>query len=175
VQLDELQAWLSHHDSIAALFEEPAALWDQVESEIKNFIQLRNDAAHGSLSALAGPETLLRHCSLVSALIAALSAYLYRHVVLWRYRVNKARFIGEVTEVFERPRAFIVPLQRGTFVTLNEKIHLVGRWSCIEASIESIRVDDQPADGIGALEETQEIGIVATTLPKRNVELYADA
>jgi hypothetical protein len=54
VLLDDLQGWLSHHDAIAALFDEQAALSDQVESELKNFIQLRNDAAHGSLSALAG-------------------------------------------------------------------------------------------------------------------------
>lgn len=174
VQLDDLQGWLSHHDAIAALFDEPVALWEQVETELKNFIQLRNDAAHGSLSALAGPETLLRHCDLASALVQALSAYLYRHVVLWRHKVNKVRLIGAVTEVFEKPRAFIVPVQRGMFVTLHEKVHLVGRWSCVEATIESIQLDKQSTDGIGALSEALEVGIVASALPRRSVELYAD-
>lgn len=174
VQLDDLQGWLSHHDAIVALFDEPTAIWDQVEAELKNFIQLRNDAAHGSVSALVGSETLLRHCDLASALVKALSAYLYRHVVLWRHKVNRARHIGTVTEVFERPRAFIVPLQRGMFVTLQERIHLVGRWSCVEATIESIQLDEQSAGGVGALSETLEIGLVATALPRRNVDVYAD-
>jgi hypothetical protein len=55
-----------------------------------------------------------------------------------------------------------------------KQFHLVGRWSCVEASIQSIRLDDQPAEGIGALGGTLEIGIAATALPKRSVELYAD-
>jgi hypothetical protein len=174
VQLNDLQGWLSHHDAIAGLFDEPGALWEQVEAELKNFIQLRNDAAHGSLSALAGPETLLRHCDLVSALVQALSAYLYRHVVLWRHQVSKSRLIGRVEEVFERPRAFIVPLRQGMFVTLHERVHLVGQWSCVEATIQSLQLDGHSADGIGALSETLEVGIVATALPRRGVELYGD-
>jgi hypothetical protein len=146
-----------------------------VESELKNFIQLRNDAAHGALSELVGSEALLRQCDLVSALIEALSAYLHRHVVLWRYDTGKVRFVGHVTEVFDVRRAFIVPLQPGASLAVRQNVHLVGQWSCAEASIESVRIDDQDADGVGAFGQEIEIGIVASALPKRNVAVYVDA
>ncbi|MDP3812898.1 MAG: MAE_28990/MAE_18760 family HEPN-like nuclease [Hydrogenophaga sp.] len=174
VQLADLQGWLSHHEAIAALFDEPVALWGQVEAELKNFIQLRNDAAHGSLSSLAGPETLLRHCDLSSALVQALSAYLYRDVVLWRKKVNKVRRIGRVSEVFEKAGAFIVPLSPGMFVSMHERVHLVGRWSCVEATIESLKLEEHSIDGVGASSGDLEVGVVASALPKRQMEIYAD-
>lgn len=173
VQLDDLQGWFAHHDSIQALYAEQTSVWEQVESELRNFVELRNDAAHGSLSTLPGPEALQRHCELIRALIQALSAYFYREVVLWRYRVGKVRLIGEVTEVFDKPNAFIVPLKAGTFVAVPEVVHLVGKFSCIEASINSIQIDGSPTEGIGTLSETLEVGLIASTLPKRNVMIYA--
>jgi hypothetical protein len=174
VQLDDLQGWLTHHDAVTALYEEPTAALGLVETELKNFVELRNDAAHGSLSTLPGTDALQRHCQLVSALVQALSSYFYREVVLWRSRVGKARLIGEVTEVFERPRAFIVPLTPGSFVSVHEAVHLVGRWSCVESSIESMQIDGNATDGVGASDQTLEVGLVASVLPKRNVMLYAD-
>lgn len=175
VRVEDLQGWLSHHDSIASLFTGPVALHSHIETELKNFVELRNDAAHGALATLPGPETLLRHCDLIGALVSALSAYLYREVVLWRHQVGKARLIGQVTEVFKRPGAFIVPLEPHRYVVLNEAVHIVGEWSCTEATIESIQIDNQSTDGVGAISETIDLGIKASTLPKRHAHVYADA
>jgi hypothetical protein len=175
VQIEDLPGWLSHHESITALFTESAAMIDQIESELQNFIQLRNDAAHGGLATLPGNETLQRYCDLVGALVSALSSLLHREAILWRHRVGKARLIGQVTEVFQQANAFIVPLAPGRYIALNESVHIIGPWSCIEAHINSIEVDSQPADGIGAFSATIEIGIQASMLPRRHVELYADS
>ncbi len=174
VQLDDLPSWITHHEAVVALYEAHSPVLNLVESELKNFVQVRNDAAHGSLSNLPGSEELQRHCELVGALIQALSAYFYREVVLWRYQVGKARCIGEVTEVFERRRAFIVPLMQGQFVNLLESVHLIGRWSCVEATIESIHVNNNANSGIGAFDGAVEVGMVASILPKRNTTIYAN-
>lgn len=174
VQLDDLQGWITHHEAIQALYEDKMAISSLVESELKNFVELRNDAAHGSLSNLPGSETLQRYCIMVSALIEAISSYFYREVILWRDRVGKAKCLGEVIEVFERPRAFILALEPKFSVAINSSVHMVGRWSCTESAIDSIHLDDQAMDGVAALGARLEVGLVCSTLPKRKSMLYVD-
>lgn len=175
VQVTDLQGWLSHHSSIVSLYPDQGALWDQIESELKNFIQLRNDAAHGTLADLAGPDTLLRYCDLITALIESLSAYLYRQIVMGREAAGKVVLLGRVNEVFPAHRASIVPLQRGRSLTLGQRIHLVGQWSCVEAVVESLRIDEAPVSAITALHEALEVGLVSSTAPRRNLSIYGDA
>lgn len=174
VQLNDLDAWIAHHEATRALYEDDAVISALVESELKNFVELRNDAAHGSLTNLPGHETLERYCNLITALIQALSAYFYREVIISRNKIGKVRFLGEITEVFERPKAFILSLEPQSFVSMQDSVHLVTQWSCIETSINSIQIDGQPADGIAALRNTLEVGMSCKTLPRRNTMLYAD-
>ena len=174
VQLDDLQGWITHHEAIQALYEDKTAISSLVESELKNFVELRNDAAHGSLSNLPGSETLQRYCVLVGALIEAISAYFYREVILWRNRVGKNKFLGEVTEIFEKPRAFILMLEPKNPVAIKKSVHIVGRWSCAESVIESIQLDGQARDGVAAWGSGLEVGLVCSILPKRKTSLYVD-
>jgi len=175
VQATDLQGWLSHHSAISSLYPEQTSLWEQVESELKNFIQLRNDAAHGTLSDLAGPDALLRYCDLISALIESISAYLYREVVVGRATAGKAILLGRVDEVFLAHGASIVPLRPGRSLALGQRIHVVGQWSCVEAEVESVRIDNEAAVAVTALHNTLEVGIVTSTAPRRSVAMYADA
>lgn len=174
VQATDLQGWLSHHSSIAALYPDQTSLWEQVESELRNFIQLRNDAAHGTLSELAGPDTLLRYCDLITALIESLSAYLYRQIVVGREAAGKAILLGRVDEIFAVHSASIVPLQPGRSLTVGQRIHVVGQWSCIEAIVTSMHIDNESAIAFTALGEVVEVGVVCSTTPRRGVLIYSD-
>lgn len=175
VQANDLQGWLSHHASIASLFSDPTAIWERVESELKNFIQLRNDAAHGTLADLVGSETLLRYCDVVAAMIESLSAYLHRQIIIGRGETGKAILLGSVTEVLPQHNACIIPLQPGKTLSLKGRVHFVGQWSCHEAVIESLQIQGEVTDGVTALGNALEVGVVSSTLPKRNVAVYADA
>lgn len=175
VQATDLQGWLSHHSSITALYPDQTALWEQIESELKNFIQQRNDAAHGTLSELAGPDPLLRYCDLITALIESLSAYLYRQIVVGREAAGKAILLGRVDEIFAAHSASIVPLQPGRSLTLGQRIHVVGQWSCVEAVVESMRIENETAFAVSAVGEVLEVGIVSSAAPRRGVSIYSDA
>lgn len=176
VQLTDLHGWLSNHEAIASQFTERIAVWAQLEAELKNFVELRNDAAHGSMETLPGDDTLIRYCDLVAALMTALSSYLYREATLWRARVGKGKLLGRVSEVFRRNRAFILPLTAGAWLEVQQTVQLVGRWSCIDAVVESLRYNDRALRAISVPTAAAglELGVVTTSVPTLNTEVYVD-
>jgi hypothetical protein len=175
IQANDLQGWLSHHPAVSALFPDPTAIWDRLENEVKNFIQLRNDAAHGSLSELVGGDVLLRFCDLISALIESLPAYLYREVVIGKAAKGQTIELGHVTEIFPAHRASILPLLPGRSVSVGIKLHLVSPWTCTEASVESLQLDGAPVEALSSVSAPLEVGLVCSATPRKNVTVYADA
>ena len=62
VGLGELRPWLAVHPAILGLHERPEGIADNLEAELKAFVELRNDAAHGKLDDdLVGKEILHRY------------------------------------------------------------------------------------------------------------------
>jgi MAE_28990/MAE_18760-like HEPN len=173
--LPDLHGWLSHHQSILDLFPDSTSIWEQLEAELKNFIQLRNDAAHGAPTTLLGEDALSRACDLVGALVEALSSFVHHQAVLRCKAAGKCVAIGEVTEVFDRPGAFILALRARASIAVGGSIHLVGQWSCVETRVDSLQLNDVPIEGIGALVAGTEVGVGTAVIPRRNVTAYVDA
>jgi hypothetical protein len=47
INLKELRGWLSKHPEIKSLYEEKDSVYQQLESEVTNFVKTRNSASHG--------------------------------------------------------------------------------------------------------------------------------
>jgi hypothetical protein len=113
LDLQGFRGWLVCSEEIVSLYEEQTAIIEQLEAELRSFVLLRNDAAHGSLQALEGRDNLVRYCRLISALVKTMTAYFSRSLLMNRARVGKSRKIGIVTEVFPKAGAFIAQLDAG--------------------------------------------------------------
>lgn len=175
VQLKDLRGWLSRHPDICSLYTDDALIYEQLETELKNFVQLRNDAAHGVLDDLQGRDNLQRCCQLITHLVTAISSYLHKGLLLKRTEAGKARKIGAVSEVFEKSGAFIILVENGTALNKGGLIHLVGPNYCNSQKIQSLRINDINVDSVTAGYDDFEIGIKCEFNVKRKADIYINA
>ncbi|MDZ4055368.1 MAG: MAE_28990/MAE_18760 family HEPN-like nuclease [Polynucleobacter sp.] len=174
LDLSGLREWLSRSERIVTLYQEQSAIAEQLEAELRAFIQLRNDAAHGNLLTLEGRDNLERYCDLISALIEALAGYLSRNLLLHRVNAGKSKRLGVVTEVFAKKNAFVVQLDAGSELTCGLPIHIISSTQYHSDAIVSIQIDGEDVDQVTADRQAFEVGLRCKANPKRNVELYVD-
>lgn len=172
IQLKDLRGWLSRHPDICFLYTEEALIYEQLEAELRSFVQLRNDAAHGVLDDLEGRDNLRRFCLLITCLVTAISSFLRKDLLLKRSDAGKAKIIGSVTEVFVRNGAFIAVVANGTALSKGDVIYLVGSNYCDSQEIQSMQINDNDVDHVIADHEDFEIGIKCALAAKRNAALY---
>lgn len=169
-----VREWLTNNEDICVLYEEQTAVIEQLDAELRGFVQVRNDAAHGNLQSLEGRDNLVRYCSLMSALIRALAAYFSKILLQYRVRAGKSKRLGIVTEVFPKANAFIVQVQSGCVLGRGLQVHMVSSNQYRSDAIISIQVRGQDVHQIAADGDAFEVGLRCTVIPRRNVELYVD-
>ena len=175
VGLLDLRGWLAAHPSILGLYEDQNSVYERLEAELKDFVQMRNDAAHGSaLDDLMGKEILHRYCELISALISGISSYLHKELLSKKQDCGKMALLGTITEVLRGPRAGILTLNRESSLTVGTKIHMVGQNFCYSEVVKSLQVDDQSIESISAWPQPLEVGYQGTLLPRRSAEVFVE-
>ena len=175
VDLDGFQAWLSHCPMIGSLYEEQTAIRDQLEAELKLFIQARNDAAHGVLETLPGKDIMLRYCTLIRNLIGSLIGYFHKSLVSRRAQRGRMQRIGIVTEVFSRAGAFIATLDANAGVQVGMQLHFVGQYSCSAGAVVSLQIDGTAVDSVSSADASAEVGVRCDFLPRRHVEILRES
>ena len=175
VDLQGFRSWLVNSEEIAFLYEEQTAIVEQLEAEIRSFVQLRNDAAHGSLQALEGRDNLMRYCELIAALVKTMATYFSRCLLLKRVEAGRCRKIGTVTEIFPRAGAFVAQLDAGSELATGMSVHVLGSNYYNLDSIQSLQVLDADVERLSADKDGFEAGLKCNLIPRRNAELYIDA
>ncbi len=175
IQLSGIRTWLAHNESVTSLYTESESVFEQLDAELRTFVQIRNDAAHGVLDDLQGKDNLERFCELMRSLIAAISSFLHRSLLLLRANAGRARKIGEVTEVFQKNGAFIAQIENAARLQKGMQIHVLGTNYCFLQKIDSIRVNDLDVEDIVAGHAAFEVGLKCAVNPRRNAALYVDA
>lgn len=174
VQLKGIRDWLARDDLVSALYPESDFVSEQLDAELKAFVQIRNDAAHGVLHDLEGKDNLTRFCQLIKSLIQAISSFLHKSLLLLRADAGKVVEIGTVTEVFQRNGAFVAQITCAAKLHRGMKIHVLGSNYCFLQQIDSIRVNNIDVDEIVADYPAFEVGLRCAMSPKRNAVLFVD-
>lgn len=174
LQAKDVRQWLSWSPDVVSLFGEAPVSVDLVESELRNLIQLRNDAAHGLLSDLPGVGVLVRFCLLVKALVSSVASFLRRALIERRLKADKMLLIGSVTEVFARPGAFVATMKLNVEVRLGATLYFSGRGFCDEEKVLSIMDNDIRVGEIRAVRDGYEVGLQCDHLPRRNSLIFAE-
>ncbi len=175
VNLKELRGWLNCSEEIIALYQEQAAIVEQLDAELRAFVQLRNEAAHGVLETLEGKDNLARYCALIQAIVRALAAYFSKNLLMQRIKAGKTKRIGLVTKTFASAGAFIAQLDNGTEVQLGMHVHLLGSNYCMSQPIVSLQVMGVSVDRVVANQPAYEVGVKCAVNPRRRAEIYVDA
>lgn len=175
IQLSGIRSWLANNEAVMALYTESESVFEQLDAELKTFVQIRNDAAHGVLDDLQGKDNLERFCELMRSLVLAISSFLHRSLLLLRVNVGRARKIGEVTEVFRKNGVFVAQIENAVRLHKGIQIHVLGTNYCFLQKIDSIRVNDLDVENVVAAYPAFEVGLKCAINPKRNAVLYVDA
>lgn len=175
LDLAGLREWLSNNERTVSLYEEQNAIAEQLDAELRGFVQLRNDAAHGTLQTLEGRDSLERYCDLISALIVALAEYFSKSLLQHRVKAGKSKKVGVVTEVFAKANAFVVQLDSGSVLARGRPVHMVSSNQYRSDAILSMQVLGQEVDEVTADSHAFEVGLRCAANPRRNVEIYVDA
>lgn len=174
LDLKELRGWLNNCAEIIDLFEDKDAISDQLEAEINNFVQSRNDAAHGSLTEALGHTILQRYCSLIKEIVKAFAGFFRKHLLNHRIIAKKTIKIGNVSEVFNKAGTFIIKLNFNRSLMVGSLIYLVKPNHCSSEIINNLMLDNMNISGITAMQDGIEIGVKTQINPKKNSEVYID-
>jgi len=175
IQLSGIRSWLAHNEAVTALYTESESVFEQLDAELKTFVQIRNDAAHGVLDDLQGKDNLERFCELMRSMVIAISSFLHRSLLLLRANAGMARKIGVVTEVLKRSGTFIAQIENDARLQKGMQIHVLGANYCFLQKIDSIHVNDLDVEDIVAAHQAFEVGLKCAINPRRNSVLYVDA
>ena len=119
-----------------------------VEKELKNFIELRNNSAHGKVDTVLNANDLLKLCDFVEVICQAISELVLYCFVSRKIKIGKLQKIGKVVKWYQQPQACDVkildePQESNKRLEVGKKVFLVSekRKICQNAIIESIQIN----------------------------------
>ena len=143
--IDEAWKWVINHKEIKYFVEEVRGSQNTAEGELKQLVDYRNKAAHGSTDEILGTQELLDLADFVEALCKSLADLVTYNIILRQINRGLVREIGKITEWFKKPQAGVAKVKEVT-LTVGEGVFLVlvndELSYCYSAKIESIQLND---------------------------------
>jgi MAE_28990/MAE_18760-like HEPN len=156
--IDEAWKWVINHKEIKYFVEEVRGSQNTAEGELKQLVDYRNEAAHGSTDEILGIQELLDLADFVEALCKSLVDLVTYNIILRQIDRGLVREIGNITEWFKKPQAGVAKVKQVT-LTVGESVFLVlvnkELSYCYSAKIESIQLNDLSRDCVKITSETE--------------------
>jgi hypothetical protein len=159
--IDEAWKWVINHKEIKYFVEEVRGSQNTAEGELKQLVDYRNEAAHGSTDEILGTQELLDLADFVEALCKSLADLVTYNIILLQRDRGLVREIGKITHWYPKPQAGVAKVKEVT-LTVEERVFLVlvnDKLSyCYSAKIESIQLNDIPHNHVEITSE-EEVGL----------------
>ena len=143
--IDEAWKWIINHKEVKYFVEEVRGSQNSAEGELKQLVDYRNKAAHGSADEILGIQELLDLADFVEALCKSLADLVTYNIILRQIDRGLVSEIGKITEWFKKPQAGVAKVKEVT-LTVGEGVFLVlvndELSYCYSAKIESIQLND---------------------------------
>lgn len=97
--------WIINHKEIKYFVEEVRGRQNTAEGELKQLVDYRNEAAHGSTDEILGTQELLDLGDFVEALCKSLADLVTYNIILLQSDRGLVREIGKITEWLPKPQA----------------------------------------------------------------------
>jgi hypothetical protein len=164
--LCDAAAWINTHPALIRHLNARSKVVELTAGRLKDFVQYRNDAAHGSVSVgeILGPSKLLEYLDFLQALSEGLNQYIASsalHVLLDR---SVAPEVGVVTETYSGN--IVVANMQGVTIAVNEGLFAVTKRECVTVKIVSLMINDEAKEKL-VIARAQEIGLgLSSTIAK---------
>jgi hypothetical protein len=159
--IDQAWKWVINHKEIKYFVEEVRGSQNTAEGELKQLVDYRNKAAHGSTDEILGTQELLDLGDFVEALCKSLADLVTYNIILRQIDRGLVREIGKITEWFKKPQAGVAKVKEVT-LTVEERVFLLlfndELSYCYSAKIDSIQLNDISQDRVEITSEA-EVGL----------------
>ncbi|MBE9186309.1 hypothetical protein IQ270_16840 [Microcoleus sp. LEGE 07076] len=173
--IDEAWKWVINHKEIKYFVEEVRGSQNTAEGELKQLVDYRNKAAHGSTNQILGTQELLDLGDFVEALCKSLADLVTYNIILRQIDRGLVREIGNITEWLKKPQAGVAKVKEVT-LTVGESVFLVlvnkELSYCYSAKIESIQLNDIVHNRVEITSET-EVGLKFDRDARIGLTIYA--
>jgi hypothetical protein len=138
VGLDGAWGWVVGHPTMVDFIDNVRGGGNTASGELRELVQFRNEAAHGTPANILGTAALLEVAEFVDALCRALVVLVRHRAYAPFHTIGRVEQIGEVIEVFRRPRAVICRMVACT-VRVGDQLCLSSDSSCPEVVIRHLQ------------------------------------
>ena len=148
---DHCWAWVQKHPKVIKIItdrESTEARTRDTETRLRDFVQDRNEAAHGKVttdkSGLLNSRLLLELCDFIEVVCLSLSELVRYKTLDKQKQYNLVQQIGKIKRFRDKIQVAEVIFEEDTNILVGEEIYLIRDGDCSEcqiAIIENIRID----------------------------------
>jgi len=160
--------WITCHPQVKTFMNDVRGDQNTVESELKSFVQYRNEAAHGVVNDVLSKEELLIHCDFIESLCQSMYERINHRVISRRLELDTAREIGHVTEEYRDN--IIVALLKNTTVKIDDRLYFMSDSYCYSSAIVNLQVDDVDTNPV-TVTDMREIGLKTAVKVKKKARI----
>ncbi len=168
--LAESSKWLWRHRAGVRYVDEVRGGSGTLDSELRQLIHYRNDAAHGTPEDILGRDDLLAITQLAEAVAESVRDLATRAALARLEALGKAQRVGVITEYFRKPDAVVARIAN-TSVVLGMRLLLQSSSLCVPATVLSIQLDGKAVESVALVEES-EVGLRLSDGQLQGVELW---
>lgn len=170
VGVADIKTWLAHHRGIQSFMSNVYGQQETIDSKLNELVSYRNEAGHGEdIGQILGLKEFLDLSAFVEVLCDALAECTFHRVCNRQLACSSATVLGQVTEVFEGPRAVVAVLNSGT-VSVGQEFVIIDKYSCMQAKVVSLQLNDIETQS-ECITTPTEVGIKFDNLPKEGSEI----
>jgi len=137
------------HRAVKEFFGREPRQSDKVESELKQLVDYRNDAAHGGIEvdSVLGVEILTEYADFLSSLCSAIAECVQSSVLDKSVELQKIHLSGRINKVYSRN--IVIAIVENTTFSIGDTVYFKGPAFCYRGKILSIQ-----EEGISANSKT---------------------
>ena len=154
--LSGIDAWVKSHRAIKEFFTTQSRLSETAESELRQIVEYRNEAAHGEVDEVFGPEVLIEFTYFFEALCRSIKDFIQYDTLRRAKGIGKANVVGVISERFRD--GIIVAKVTNAVLRVGDPLYVLGKGTTMVAEIKSIQLNDIDVPTATITEET-EVGL----------------
>jgi hypothetical protein len=173
VSIAESWQWVQHSEAILTFLsgngkDDPKA----VENELRDFIDYRNEAAHGpvSVDSLIGLSSLLEFADFIERLCQTIRELVSWAIIKLKAESEGAVKIAKITEHFEND-AIIATTVSQCALSVGDTFYICGQSSCYPATIASAQLNGVSHVSVD-VEARVEVGLKFNPPAKKHGDIY---
>jgi hypothetical protein len=156
------------HRAIEAFFSSESRLSETPESELKQIVDYRNEAAHGEVDQVLGTEVLIEVTEFFEALLQSIADFVQYDTLRRAKEVGKAQVLGIISERF-RDDVVVVKIANAK-LAVGDPIYIFGKGLTMIGEVKSIQLNDVDYPDVNITKE-REVGLRLGVRAKKGCEL----